>query len=217
MTFSSLATVAFAAERTDYEKKNVPTYFFSMEKSGTTECVFFYYYPSVPYINPVDYLKHIYTVGFEEVKNPDGTFTVTKATGENMTIDPETDTVSFDIYENYFGTDSNQAGSSMDTDFVLGHPNRFLGEPQGITFDLSKYQLDAAKVEGEIYLPLPTIADLFDSSYNAGFYFDGSIYYTHTYGAEKYVDRSSYFSTVECDKSLIDYDYRELCFVMDNL
>ena len=217
MTFSSLATVAFAAERTDYEKKNVPTYFFSMEKSGTTECVFFEDEPSVPYINPVDYLKHIYTVGFEEVKNPDGTFTVTKATGENMTIDPETDTVSFDIYENYFGTDSNQAGSSMDTDFVLGHPNRFLGEPQGITFDLSKYQLDAAKVEGEIYLPLPTIADLFDSSYNAGLYFDGSIYYTHTYGAEKYVDRSSYFSTVECDKSLIDYDYRELCFVMDNL
>lgn len=38
MTFSSLATAAAsAAERTDYEKQNVPTYFYSMEKSGMTE------------------------------------------------------------------------------------------------------------------------------------------------------------------------------------
>ena len=218
MRFSSLATsAASAAERTDYEKRDVPTYFFSMEKSGTTECVFFEDEPSVPYINPVDYLKSIYTVGFEEVKNSDGTYTVTKATGEKMTLDANADTVAFDIYENYYGNDPNQEGSSMAADFVQGHPNRFQGEPNGITFELSKYQIDVAEVEGEIYLPLPTIADLFNDSYNAGMYFDGSIYYTHTYGAEKYVDRSSYFNTTERDKSIIDYDYREFCFVMDNL
>ena len=195
MTFSSLATsAASAAERTDYEKRDVPTYFFSMEKSGTTECVFFEDEPSVPYINPVDYLKSIYTVGFEEVKNSDGTYTVTKATGEKMTLDANADTVAFDIYENYYGNDPNQEGSSMAADFVQGHPNRFQGEPNGITFELSKYQIDVAEVEGEIYLPLPTIADLFNDSYNAGMYFDGSIYYTHTYGAEKHVDRSSYFN-----------------------
>ena len=60
-----------------------------MEKSGTTECVFFEDEPSVPYINPVDYLKNLYTVGFEEVRNSDGTFTGKKATGENMTVDPD--------------------------------------------------------------------------------------------------------------------------------
>ena len=155
MTFSSLATsAASAAERTDYEKRDVPTYFFSMEKSGTTECVFFEDEPSVPYINPVDYLKSIYTVGFEEVKNSDGTYTVTKATGEKMTLDANADTVAFDIYANYYGNDPNQEGSSMAADFVQGHPNRFQGEPNGITFELSKYQIDVAEVEGEIYLPL---------------------------------------------------------------
>ena len=49
-----------------------------MEKSGMTERVFFEDEPSVPYINPVDYLKNLYTVGFEEVRNSDGTFTVKK-------------------------------------------------------------------------------------------------------------------------------------------
>ena len=188
-----------------------------MEKSGTTECVFFEDEPSVPYINPVDYLKNLYTVGFEEVRNSDGTFTVKKATGENMTLDPDADTVSFDIYENFCGNDTDQAGSSLQMDFVKEPPTRFLSETKGVTFELSKYQIDVAEVDGEIYLPLPTIADFFNATYNAGEYYDGSIYYTHTYGSEIYFDKSKYFATVERDKSLIDYDYRELCFVMDTL
>ena len=188
-----------------------------VEKSGTTECVFFEDEPSVPYINPVDYLKNIYTVDFEEVKNSDGTYTVTKATGEKMTLDANADTVAFDLYENYFADNPEQSGSSMQADFVLGHPYRFEGEPQGVTFALSKYQIDVAEVDGDVYLPLPTIADIFDGSYNAAMYLDGRIYYTHTYGAENYVDRSSHFSTVERHKSRVGYEYREFCFVMDNL
>ena len=39
-----------------------------MEKSGMTECVFFEDEPSVPYINSVDYLKNLYTVGFEVLR-----------------------------------------------------------------------------------------------------------------------------------------------------
>ena len=128
-----------------------------MEKSGTTECVCFEDEPSVPCINPAEYLRHIYTVGFEEVKNSDGTYTVTKETGEKMTLDVNADTVAFDCYEDYFSDYPEQSGSSMQSDFVLGYPYRFEGETKGVTFALSKYQIDVAEVDGDLSQSFPLL------------------------------------------------------------
>ena len=114
-----------------------------MEKSGTTECVFFEDEPSVPCINPAEYLRHIYTV--------------TKETGEKMTLDVNADTVAFDCYEDYFSDYPEQSGSSMQSDFVLGYPYRFEGETKGVTFALSKYQIDVAEVDGDLSQSFPLL------------------------------------------------------------
>ena len=81
----------------------------------------------------------------------------TKETGEKMTLDANADTVAFDCYEDYFSDYPEQSGSSMQSDFVLGYPYRFEGETKGVTFALSKYQIDVAEVDGDLSQSFPLL------------------------------------------------------------
>ena len=211
------STAVFAKARSDYEKRSVTTYFFNLEDTGTTECLFFEDEPNVAYIDPVDYLSRIYTTGFSQEKNGDGTFTVTKSTGETMIADINADRLSFDSFENFVFDNVNQDGSITDAEYDIEYPAVIKGEKKGAEISLSDYGIDMVEADGRLYIPLPTLSDIFNKSYIVGVYYDDGLYYVHTMDDRDYFVRSAMFDTLTRDATLIDYTYRELCFVIDQL
>ncbi|MEE3404410.1 MAG: hypothetical protein VZR73_10040, partial [Acutalibacteraceae bacterium] len=67
---------AFAAEEA-IVRKDITAYLYSMENTETLSCVFISSMPDMPYISTVDFLSNIFEGTAAEVKNDDGTFTVT--------------------------------------------------------------------------------------------------------------------------------------------
>ena len=216
--FTAAAVLQNDPQSISCEKKQLTTYLYSMDDAVTTECLFYENLPSVAYINPVDYLSHIYKVDFSEKKNADGTYTIVKADDSTMTVNVETDTVYFDCYEHFAFNDVNFEGSSLENDFAEELPIEFMGTQKGVTLDLAKYDIDIVVYGGKVYFPLPTLSDIFIPTYHAAEYLDGTLYYVNTMDnplCDGYFDKSSLYNTVQRDKTLIDYSYHELCFVMD--
>ena len=208
------STAAYAEERSGYEKRELTAYLYGKEKTTTKECLFFADKPSVPYINPAEFLSGIYTSDFSQTNNGDGIFTVTKG-GQKMLLDANADTVTFERYELFVSDDIYMEGNSLSADYGREMPFAYAGEPGAVTVELAPYGLDIVEADGTVYLPLATLSDMFAVSYNAGVYYDGAIYYIHAAEPE-YMNRSAMYDSMERDVALIDFDYRELCFVMDH-
>ena len=215
MVFSVIVpTVAFADKA--YEAKEITAYLYSMDKSTTIECLFDPDLPSIPYIDACDYLQNIYTVEFTETKNEDGTYTVESKNGA-MIVDLEKDTVHFDNYEQFSGSDVYMEGSSIAADFIEEVDTSYIGEFKALDLDLGKYDIDIIEYNGKVYFPMPSICDIFISTYNGAEYIDGVIYFSHTFDNIQacYFDRSSGWANEKRDQALIDYTYNEICFQMD--
>ena len=166
---SALSSTAVSAEeRSDYEKRELTAYLYDKEKTTTKECLFFADEPSVPYIDPVEFLSGIFTSDFSQTNNGDGLFTVTKGDGEKMLIDANADTVTFERYEIFAGDDVYSEGNSLVADFGKEMPFAYAGEPGAVTVDLAPYGLDIVEVDGTVYLPLATLSDMLSVTFNAG-------------------------------------------------
>ncbi len=216
--FAAPLTVAAETTGNEYEKKAVPTYIHSMDNKTTTDCLFFKDIPNVAYIDPADYIKPLFVDGVtvSETKNSDGTYTITKDDYQ-MIVDPQKDTVYFDVYENYVNYKAYEDEQSIGgVSYVKQNPNKLQDNPNGATFELAPYHIDIREADGKVYLPMPTLADIMLPSYNLGQYYNGNIYYEYVMNNPFY-DKSARYKTLDRDKSLIDYTYNELCFTIDNL
>lgn len=105
----------------------MPAFYYGLDRTGTTECLFIADEPGVAYIDPVDCLGIIFTSDFIQSKNPDGTFTVTKSTGETMIVDVAAETIFFDSFENFVMDNIEKGGSAIDSDYVIEHPYTISG------------------------------------------------------------------------------------------
>ena len=209
---------ALAAEETLTEKA-LTAYLYKADATDTVSCLFKSTLPDMPYISTVDYLKRVYVEPPAETANGDGTYTVTNGQG-TMVVDPEKDTLHFDVLEYFIENAAIQEGSMLDVNYLKTVDAGFEGESKSLDLDLSAYGIDLLEKDGQTYFPLSTLSLLTSMIYNAGVYANGSIYFIHTtdlLSGDAYFDRSELFSTLERSQDLVDLTYHELCFAMDHL
>ena len=216
--FGCFGQRAVYAEEEGITKKNVDAYIYGMADKQEVELVYTDALPNVPYIDAADYLKHIYTVDFSEQSTGDGIWQVKNENGV-MTVDVNQDTVSFDCYENMVLHGINETDSKK-ASYEKKLSEKFVGSPAGVTLDYAGYGIDLLEIDGKLYFPLPTIADLYAVTDNTAEYVDGSLYFVHSgdaAGQESYYDRSSLYNREDArDEAEIGYTYSELCFAMDH-
>ena len=209
---------ALAAEETLTEK-TLTAYLYKPDATDTVPCLFKSSLPDMPYISTVDYLKRVYVAPPTETVNGDGTYTVTNGQG-TMVVDPEKDTLHFDVFELFAENITIQEGSMLEVNYLKTVDSGFEGESKSLDLDLSAYGLDVLEKDGHTYFPLSTLSLLTSMIYNAGVYANGSIYFIHTtdlLSGNAYFDRTELFSTLERSQDLVDLTYNELCFAMDHL
>ena len=222
ITAGCAAPLTAHAENDGLTKKELTAYLFSMDDTTKLNCIFSDKLPDVPYITAGDYLGCVTSLGFPEAKNPDGTFTVTGATGK-MIVDTEKDTIFFGADNDFFaGLRPRSKGAILNTvNYVRTLEATDNEGAKDLTIDLGAYGIDLIESDGKAYFPLTTISDLFLAVSNSGEYCDGCIYFVHTdddmLTNSSYYDRSSVYAKNERSPETADYTYRELCFVMDKL
>ena len=108
---------AAIAEGNGITEKELTAYIYSMDKTVTLKCLFKNDLPDMAYISTVDFLRHAYVEEPVEVKNEDGTYTVSNS-GGTMVIDPEKDTLHSDGFEEFSQIQPNVEGSELDAPYL---------------------------------------------------------------------------------------------------
>ena len=209
---------AFAAEEA-IVRKDITAYLYSMENTETLSCVFISSMPDMPYISTVDFLSNIFEGTAAEVKNDDGTFTVTIDTA-SMVIDAEKDTVHFDEFEVFMSIKPIEEGTALDSPYCHNLGASVEGETKSLTLDLGEYDIDILDVDGKSYFPASSLSLLFSQTYNAAEYLGGSIYFIHCseiVTGNSYFDKTSVYADDHRSQDIIDLTYNELCFAVDRL
>ena len=218
LLLGALGAISANATGPVYQAKDVTAYVFSVENTKTITCLFRDDLPEVPYINPMDYLNIIFADQFTEVKNDDGTYTVTNAYGSEMIVNAAADTIYFKDFDAFMDCITNDDGSSIDITFIEFKEGFYSVEPEAVTLDLSKYNIDIAEANDKAYVPLAVIAAMFSVTYNNAVYFEGDICFVHTMDPECYyynVDESSRYQELTRTQAMADFNYNTLCFYMD--
>lgn len=171
------------------------------------------------FISAVDYLKRIYVDEPTEVKNADGTYTITNPKG-TMVIDPRKDTLHFDNFENFVSAKANSDGTEMDVAYIKEHEPVSEGEIKGLDLDLSPYKIDIIEYDGKTYFPVSSIGLLFSETYNTALYSEDDIYFIHSSDIVMgtcYFTNSKVYNTLKRSKSMAELAYNDLCFAFDKL
>ena len=199
-----------------YETIKVTAHLYSDDDTESLTCLFRSDLPSVPYIGVTDYLSQLYEVKFSTLKNGDGTFTISDKYG-SMTVDVDKDLITFDSYEDFMFNDTRPILEDETADYIQSEDEiNIIGDQKSPELDLSKYGIDLTSWGDEVYFPLTTINDIFAGTYHAALYIDGEIYFADVMEDEPYYDAESMCKSVKRDKTLAEFTYNELCFVMDN-
>ena len=209
-------TAAFA-EEAGITEKELTAYIYSKDKTGTLKCLFRSGLPDMAYISTVDFLSHAYVEAPVEVKNEDGTYTVSNS-GGTMVIDPVKDTLHFDGFEGFSQIQPNVEGSELDAPYLKETGYVFEGEIAGLDLDLGAYGLDILEYDGKTWFPASTISLLFGVSYNAAVYSGGCIWFVHSsdlIGSGSYFSDMSAYNTLERSEDLAKLTYSELCLTID--
>ena len=218
MLFGMTGAIGVGAVGADYTVKDVTAYLFTLDDTTTLECVFYDDLPEVPYVDPCDFLGTIYTDTYEQSMLYDGYYKITSEDGD-MFIETKHDKIIFPNYDDFTGAQTNSQGSTNVIPFVKGEGGEYVGEVKSLTLDLSQYGIDLTAVDGKAYMPLPTLVDMFITSYNGAEYVDGNIYFIHAMDDTEhdgYFDKSPIYEELTRSESLADFTYKELCFAMDH-
>ena len=208
----------FATED-EITKKDVTAYLYSMENSETLQCLFKSNMADMPYISTVDFCNNVFKEEVTEEKNADGTYTVSNPDG-SMIINTDSDTLYFDVFESFIGSEAYSEGSLLDSPYCRSSETVVNGEIKSITLALGEYDIDILEDDGRTYLPLSTASLLFSQTYNAAEYVDGNIYFLHSSDMMTggfYFDRTGIYEDDNRSKEMIDLTYHELCFAFDKM
>ncbi len=215
---AALPMTASAAED-EISAKDTTAYIFNMENTETLKCVFKSSMPDMAFISTVDYLKHIYVDEPTEVKNADGTYTVTNPNG-TMVIDAQKDTLHFDNFEDFIAAKEKSEGTELDVDYIKEHESVTEGEIKGLDLDFSSYKIDIIEYDGKTYFPVSTIGLLFGATYNTAVYCEDNVYFIHSSDIvmrDCYFKNTKVYDTLKRSKDLVELAYNDLCFAVDKL
>ena len=215
---AALPMTASAAED-EISTKDTTAHIYNMDKTETLKCVFKSSMPDMAFISTVDYLKQVFVDEPTEVKNADGTYTVTNPKG-TMVIDTQKDTLHFDNFEDFLSAKGNTDGTELDVTYVKEYAPVNEGEIKGLDLDLSPYKIDIIEYDGKTYFPVSTIGLLFGATYNTAVYCEDEVYFIHTSDivmGNCYFQNKTPYNTLKRSKDLVELGYNDLCFAIDKL
>lgn len=199
--------------------KDITAYLYSKEKTETLKCLFKSSMPDMPYISTVDFCRNIFKGDASEVKNTDGTYTLSNDTG-SMVINTESDILYFEEFEKFMGSEADSDGTLLNSPYCHPLGKTVDGETKSLTLDMGEYGIDILEDEDRTYLPASSLSLLFSQTYNAAEFYEDSIYFVHCSDlmtGESYFDRTSIYEDDHRSQELIDLTYNELCFSVDKL
>ena len=219
MLLSMAAPLTAFAAGDEITAKDLTAHIYSMDKTETIQCLFKSSMPDMPFISTVDFLKHIYVDEPTEVKNANGTYTVTNPNG-TMVIDAQKDTIHFDSFEDFISAKENAEGTELDVAYVKEYAPVNEGEIKGLDLDFSPYKIDIIEYDGKTYFPVSTIGLLFGATYNTAVYCEDEVYFIHSSDivmGNCYFKNSTPYNTLKRSKDLVELGYNDLCFAVDKL
>lgn len=223
--FMFVPGIANAETTNPYTKKQVTTYDMEETKKSELTCLFRSDMPHIPYVDVEQYLNLIYEEDADYTLTGSGDkYTVvgknknTGVTGTELKIDTTANTMNFAGFYGFVVGKFDGTG----VDFVSATPEKVMEEP-ATNYNLSKYGIDLYAEDGNVYVPLSTISDVFSQSLTYSEYMDGSIYLTRIDATHKdpseFVQKKELeqFNVINREADVADYAYRELSFMFDNL
>ena len=221
------------------EKKNVPFYLAGLDEENKMD-IDLYFMDSnidVPYIT-VDDFRNLLVSMFGSDPGSDYDITVTKE-GEKITLSRETkypmtidcanDTIEFWDFDAFLA--KTKGATLMDLIMYPGFNDE--GEPElfqrsntsferygdKVTFNPGKYEIDLICQDGEYYIPMQVASDIVLSQYSIGTLYNGEAAFLIASGNVDAVGEKYYLDNPPEERSqdLIDFNYRELCFILDAL
>ncbi len=165
LSFAAAALPASAdTKQPSYEKKEVAAQNdIDSEESGNLTCLFRSDLPEIPFVNAEDYIRFIYSAYTVDSKG-NGVYTFGND-GYTMTLDAENDIITFDLYEGFVLNNRKFAAEFTSYPFIEeGNGLDHLIESNGVTLDLSKYDLDIVESDGHVYVPFCTLNDIFSNA-----------------------------------------------------
>lgn len=217
---SDVSVVTDSAEEEEITQKNVTAYLYGMDNSEILQCLFKSTMPDMPYISTTDFCSNVFKGTFTEEKNSDGTYTVSAPKG-TMVINTDDDTLYFESFESFAGSEPDADGSALDAPYCQPSDVIAIGETNSLTLDLGEYHIDLIESDGKTYMPVSFISILFSITYNAAAYANGNVYFVHCSDIlsdqDFYFDRTEMFKNDSRSQEIIDLTYNELCFAIDKI
>lgn len=217
--FGIAVPVTVSAAEDEITGKDITAYLYSKEKNETLKCLFKSSMPDMPYISTVDFCRNVFKGDASEVKNTDGTYTLSNDTG-SMVINTDSDILYFEEFEKFMGSEADSDGTMLNSPYCHPLGKTIDGETKSLTLDIGEYGIDILEDEDRTYLPASCLSLLFSQTYNAAEFSEDSIYFVHCSDlmtGESYFDRTSVYEDDHRSQELIDLTYNELCFAIDKL
>ena len=192
---------------------------------GELTCLFFEDTPNVAHVDLEQYVNLIYHEDSDYTLSGEndrytlvGTNRDTGLRGSALVIDTTNDTLTFEKYSTFV------VGKKDGTivDYVNLSPVDD-GDEAPVVLDLAEYGIDLNAEDGRVYIPLSTLSDILYQSLTFSDYIDGNIYLTRVTASSSdptpfVQDReASYYETITREPDVVDFAYRELRFVLENL
>ena len=221
------AVNAFAAdeETKNYTDKTINAYLYSNDNVDTMTARFYNDKPNIPYLRISEFYKKWLDQDLEITNKNDGTYDVKVPFGTVGTFDVEKDTIHSDDVGKFFIPEEDANSTSAASDLFIREEE---AEEKAVdmTFDFGAYNIDFLGDENDIWLPAPTLCDLFAGTDKQSLYLDGSMYFCgyllSDYSRLSIPQTQEHITNLIEDfkdgrpADLIKYNYDEFCFLMDS-
>ena len=229
---SASSSAAASASATSASEQSVPVY---RETMDSTENVTVRMYGDIPYMKIDEFYNKLYFTGAEKypekakqmaVTRDGNVFETPAYDGTKATFDADADTFTCENLDAYTMAPyytmflSEQADPSAP--FVRVSGTDYTGDVNSKTVDLKSYGIDLIADGDDLWVPLPTLADIFSSPYVYEVYYNGQGIYVYD-GMQvlqatnaKDLDENYYaFTANNRSAERAAFDYGNLCFYVD--
>ena len=220
---------------TVYTEKQLPAYMFTPEDKDRSSITVRYYgdEPSVPYVSVADYYMKLQGYGISVRHLGEGLFELSndRDGGGKARLDTVKGTLTSDDYGAFaIVRDQYDSGAGLDNSLIRTLSEKDLNTSGKVTVDLGRYGIGmhTDRDSGTVWLPLPTVADLFISPNNYyASYVGDAVYFIDSDTMSDYnlyLKDKQYMAYIDAfmgeDRTrpadLIEYSYGELCMLFDS-
>lgn len=218
------ALAASAAEETpDYKASTMNVHIYSEDKSAEIDCRYYNDLPSIPYVKLSDYYKLWLDQELAITNEGDGVYEVKVPAGIKGTVNVNEETIKTDDSA-YFFTPQDEVEGTSDSSNIFIREQDIEHEAVEAEIDFSEYDIDLKGDEDELWFPVVTLCDIYESGDKMSMYFEEELYFCGdllsdyskmmalepehvAYFADKYKDGRP--------EDLVKYNYNELCLSVD--